>query len=130
DRTAVIDLRPAIGHWSAVDEFNQHGNVAGLDDVEDILACPVHDGRDNTETDGTAPEGRGGLEPRITEGTNAEANAGAGTRDQDIGERDAEIDGKAQQDERHGLNHHPERAADAEIPHAFPRIRKTDGSWL
>ena len=93
--------------------------MTGLDDVEEVLARPVHDGSDNSETDQAAPEGRTCLKAGIAQGADPEPDPGTRSCRQDIGQRDPEIDRHPKHDERQGLHHQTHRPANTKIPHAF-----------
>src|SRR5690606_16379765 len=103
---SIVDLRFPLRHRLAVDQLDQNGDVSGLDDVEDVFAHPIHDGAEDTEPGYPAPQGRAGLEPFVTEAADTIADARARSRHQHVTNGDAEIDGYAQHDERHGARHH------------------------
>ena len=56
DLPRIGDLALAAGHVPAVDQVHHDGDMAGLDDVEDVFAHPVERQRNEAEADDAAPE--------------------------------------------------------------------------
>src|SRR5690606_24469114 len=95
----------------AVHQLNQDGNVARLDDIENVFAQEVDDARCQAETGNAAPDGGRCLKISIAKCAHTPANPGTDPGDQDIGNRDAEIDEHTECNEGPGAHHQAERTA-------------------
>src|SRR6056297_351431 len=115
DALRVVDLPLAAGQFSALHQFDQYRYVPGLDEIEQILADEVHDDPGDTESGHAAPQAaRLGFAANAAD---AVADAGPDTGNQDVGQRDAEVDQKPEYQERQGLCHERDDLADLEIHH-------------
>ena len=123
DLGGVVDLPLPLRHAATVEQFDQHGDVAGLDDVEDVFAQEIDGARCNAEAEDPAPGHRPGPEIAITEGTDSPTDSDPDAGYQHVGDRDSGVDDDPEDDERRRLRHQAERAADREIPHGEPSFR-------
>src|SRR5690606_29116038 len=79
DLRRIGNLRSFVRHRLAVDQFDQDGDVPGLDDVENVFSGKVHGSAEDAEADDPAPQCRACLETFVTEAADAVANARAGS---------------------------------------------------
>ncbi len=91
-RLRVGDLALAARHVRSVDQMHHDGDVAGLDEVEDVFAQPVEQHRDEAEAKNAAPHGEGERPVLAPDMADAITDAGAGAGRDDVGDGDAEID--------------------------------------
>src|SRR5690606_10564372 len=113
DALGILDLSAAARQRLAVHDLDQHGDVPGLHEIKEILAQKVDHGAHRAEADEPAPRAEcawllGDIADEV-----ADSHPDAGH--EHIGERDAEIDQKSKDQERHRPSEQADDTADAEI---------------
>ncbi len=124
----MLDLSAPAGEVGAVQELDQHRNVAGLDQVEQVFPEPVDQRAHEGEAGDTAPRtARAGVAADVAEGI-ADARTAAGG--DHVGEGDPEIDEQAKTEKRGGAPEQAEHLGDVEIHHgpgaSVLRVRRSD----
>src|SRR5438552_17783555 len=125
ERRAEADLALSGRHAASVINLDQHRDVRGLYQIEQVFARKIEYGADKAKADDAAPE-RSACRRACTDVSETPAEGGADADREDVGQCDCGIDDDAQDDERKCLKDHSNCLAEAEIPHflASPKSRR------
>ncbi|MFT3792574.1 MAG: hypothetical protein QM741_16255 [Rudaea sp.] len=119
DAARIVDLALATWHGLAVHQFDQHGDMAGLDHVEQVFARPPQQAADDAEADQAAE--RRAASAAATDLAEQRAEAATDADGEDVGERDADVDDEAQQQERRRAREQAQDLSGFEVDHGSHR---------